>query len=221
MDNLKRNPEPEVSIYDPECAVYSPEVITDWVESIEFRPADYERYANNFLTLIAAYCVEEDGKLPGLPEFWQRNVLSYAFFFGLGITIFVREFAKNLLYGLVEGWSRYALLWLKEVRQSGHEDNILLWNHAVNVLTAQTAVASPETVGPNADEALVKQRATIAGFVPAIRLGLNDPKLAQTLFEGAVDEREQCDDENLVGRINWIRSYIVDVWGKSEARHSN
>jgi hypothetical protein len=221
MSNLKRKPQSELSIYDPECVVYSPEVIINWIETIAFKPGDYERYADKFLILIAAYCVEENGKLPGPPAFWQRNVLSYSFFFGLGITIFDREFAKNLLYGLTEGWSRCALLWLNEVWKSDHEDNTRLWAHAVNVLSAQIAATSPETVGPNANEKLVKQRAIIAGFTPAIRLGLNNPELAQELFEGAVDEREDCDDENLIGRINWIRSYIADAWDKNKARHSN
>ena len=105
MSNLQRKPhqEPEVSICDPECAVYSPHIIKAWVDSIEFRPQDYEKYADYFLTLIPEYCCGEDGTLPGPPEFWQRNLLSYSFFFGLGVTILDRQFAQYLLYGLTEG----------------------------------------------------------------------------------------------------------------------
>jgi len=223
MSNLKRKPqqEPDVSIYDPECVIYSPELLEEWVDTVECKPKDYELYVDSFLTLLPEYCCEEDGKLPGPPEFWQRNVLSYSFFFGLGITIFDKEFAKNLFYGLTEGWSKLALFWLNEVQKSDHEDSTHLWGHAVNVLSIQTAATSPETVGLDANEKLVKQRATIAGFTPAIRLGLNDPEFAQALFDGAVDERENCDDENLVGRINWIKATIVDAWGRSQARSLN
>jgi len=68
-----------------------------------------------------------------------------------------------------------------------------------------------EAVGSDANEVIVKQRATIASFTPAIRLGLNDLEFAQALFEGAIGERENCDDEKLVGRINWIKATIVDT----------
>ena len=113
------------------------------------------------------------------------------------------------------------MLWLSEVRKTNHVGNAQLWNHAVNILTYFTGVISPETSGPNASEELIRQRTPIAGFTPAIRLGLNDPEFAKALFEGAVDERENCDDENLVGRINWMKDFIHDAWIKNEASSSN
>jgi hypothetical protein len=223
MSNLKRKPQegPDVSIYEPECAVYSPHVIEEWVDGVEFKPRDYEQYADFLLTVIPHYCCEEGGSLSGPPEFWQRNVLSYSFFLGLGVTIFKRPFAHGLLCGLVEGWSREALVWLYTVGKIDHADNAQLWNHAVNVLTFFTGEASPETTGPDADEELVKQRASIAGFTPAIRLGLNSPEMAVALFEGAVNEREKCDDAKLVGRLDWMKAYIADAFRKDQARSSN
>ena len=32
----------------------------------------------------------------------------------------------------------------------------------------------------------------------------SDPEFANSLFDGATDEREKCDEENFVGRIGWI-----------------
>ena len=91
----------------------------------------------------------------------------------------------------------------------------------MNVLTALTGVASPDTTGPDTDEELVKQRATIAGFTPAIRLGLNDPEFARALFQGALDEKEKCGDEELAERIKWIKATILDSFIKNHARSSN
>lgn len=223
MSNLKRKPqqEPEVSIYNPDSAVISPDVILNWLDRVELKPKDYEKYADDFLTVIPSYCCEGDGELSGSPEFWQRNLLSYSFFFGLGVTIFDRQLAQNLLFGLTEGWSRYVLFWLNEVRKTDYLDNTHLWIHAVNVLTALTGVASPDTTGPDTDEELVKQRATISGFTPAIKLGFNDPEYARALFEGATDERGKCDDEELVDRINFIHAFIEDACSKNLARSSN
>ena len=93
--------------------------------------------------------------------------------------------------------------------------------HAVNVLTVLTGIASPETTGPSTDEELVKQRATISEFTPAIRLGLIDPKFARAFFEGAIDEREKCDDEELDARIDFIHAFIQDACSKNLARSSN
>jgi hypothetical protein len=223
MSNLKRKPQQErkVSIYNPDCAVISPDVITDWLDDIELKPKDYEKYADDFLTVIPSYYCEGDEELSGPPEFWQRNLLSYSFFFGLGVTIFDRHLAKNLLFGLAEGWSRYVLFWLSEVRKSDYLCNNHLWTHAVNVLTALTGVASPDTTGPDTNAELVKQRATISGFTPAIRLGLNDPEYARALFEGATGERDKCDDEELESRIYSIQTLIQDAYSKNQARSSN
>jgi hypothetical protein len=91
----------------------------------------------------------------------------------------------------------------------------------VNVLTVLTGVASPDTTSPDTDERLVKQRATISGFTPAIRLGLNDPEFARALFEGATDERHKCDDEELYARIDFIQAFIQDAYSKNLARSSN
>jgi hypothetical protein len=33
-------------------------------------------------------------------------------------------------------------------------------------------------------------------------------------------EHEKCNDETLLGRLNWIRGTIADAWGKDKARSS-
>ena len=108
MNNPQRTPqqEPDVSIYDPECVVNSPHIIAEWLNNIDFAPNNNEKYLEYFTTLISKYCCEEDGTLPGPPEFWLRNVLSYSFFFGLGVTIFDRNHARKMSYALKEEVNR-------------------------------------------------------------------------------------------------------------------
>ena len=223
MSNLQRKYKqvPDISIYEPECAVHSPELLQDWADSLQVTSEFNEQFVVGILTLIPDYCCQEDRKLPGPPEFWQRNILSYSFYFGLGLTIFDRHLARTLLYGLVEGPSRYLLFWLNEVNAHNHPDLFSLWTHAINLLTVFTSRASPETTGPDTNEELVKQRASISGFTPAIRLGLTDPEFARALFQGALDEKEKCGDEELAERIKWIKATILDSFIKNHARSSN
>ncbi len=223
MSNLKRKPQqvPDVLICEPECAVYSPHVIEEWVIGVEFKPDDYEQYADYFLTVIPRYYCEEDGSLSGPPEFWQRNILSYSLYLGLGVTIFDRPYAHKLLHGLNKEWIGSALCWLDEVGRTDHGDNAQLWNHAVNVLAFFAGQVSPEAAGSDADEESVKQETPIAGFAPAIRLGLNNPEFAEALFEGAVNEQENCDYDNLIARIDSMKAFIGDAWSKNQARFSN
>ena len=223
MSNPQRKYEqvPDVSIYEPECAVYSPEILHDWADSLQVTSEFNEQFAVGILKLIPDFCCQEDCKLLGLPEFWQRNILSYSFYFGLGLTIFDRQLARDLLYGLVEGPSRKLLFWLNEVSKHDHPDLFSLWVHAINLLTVFTSIVSPETTGPNADERLAKERGAIAGFTPAIRLGLSDPEFAGALFQGALDEKEKCGDVELIERIKWIKATILDSFNKNRTRSSN
>ena len=223
MANLQRRSqqEPAVSIYDPRCAVNSPELIRSWVASLDTCTEFCERLAKGFFTLIPYYYVREDGTFPDPPEFWQRNLLSYSFYFGLGVTIFNRHFAQYLLYGLTEGPSKVVLLLFNEVKGVGYSDKVQQWHHAVNLLTVFTGDHSPETTGPDADKELVRERMPIAGLTPAIRLGLNDPELAEALFEGAVDEKEKCGDEELVARIEWMKEFIFNAHNQNETHSTN
>ncbi len=59
------------------------------------------------------------------------------------------------------------------------------------------------------------------GLLSGGRVRLNDPEYARRLFGGAVDEHEKCNDETLLGRLNWIMETIADAWGKNKARSSN
>ena len=223
MNYLQRRPEqePDALLYDPQCAVQSPEVVRSWAIDLGINPKDYTKLMDGFLILIPFYYANEDGTFPGLPEYWQRNLLSYSFYLGLGITIFKRDLGFNLLYGSTEGCSREVLFWLNEAKNSGCQDKVQQWHYAINVLSVFTEGYSPETTGPNADAKLVRERMPIAGLTPAIRLGLNDPEFAKQLFEGGIDEREKCDDEELAGRIEWMKEYVFNSYSQDETRSTN
>ena len=113
------------------------------------------------------------------------------------------------------------LLLVNEVKRVGYSDKVQQWHHAVNLLTVFIGDHSPETTGPNADKELVRVRTPIAGLTPAIRLGLNDPEFAKELFEGGVDEKEQCGDEELVARIEWMKEYIFNAHNQEETHSTN
>ena len=116
---------------------------------------------------------------------------------------------------------RYWLFWLDLVKNTKYEDNTHLWGHAVNILTFFIGGSSLEAINPNAEQKIKRKIASTAGFITAIRLGLNEPEFAEELFGGAIDEREKCDDETLIGRLNWIRGTIARTWSKNQARSSN
>ena len=223
MNNPQRTPqqEPDVSIYDPECVVNSPHIIAEWLNNIDFAPNNNDKYLEYFTTLISEYCCEEDGTLPGPPEFWLRNVLSYSFFFGLGVTIFDRNHARKMSYALKEEENRHLSYWLEWVIDSNHKYLAHQWDHSINVLTFIIGKTYPQVTGPDAEPILAKELGTIEGFTTAIRFGLNDPEYARKLFGGATDEHEKCDDETLLARLNWIRVTIADAWGKNKARSTN
>jgi hypothetical protein len=223
MNNLQRRPEqePDALLYDPKCAVQSPEAIRSWAKDLGIDPRDCRKIMDGFLILIPFYHANEDGTLPNSPEYWQRNLLSYSFYLGLGITIFKRDIAFYLLHGATEGCSREALFWLNEVKKSGCQDKVQQWHYAINVLSVFTEGYSPETTGPNADAKLVRERIPIAGLTPAIRLGINDPEFAKQLFEGGIDEREKCNDEELAGRIEWMKEYVLNSYSQKETQSSN
>ena len=223
MNNLQRRPEqePDALLYDPKCAVQSPEAIRSWAKKLGIDPRDCRKIMDGFLILIPFYHVNEDGTFPSSPEYWQRNLLSFSFYLGLGITIFKRDLAFYLLYGTTEGCSREALFWLNEVKNSSCQDKVQQWHYAINVLSVFTEGYSPETTGPNADAKLVRERIPIAGLAPAIRLGLNDPEFAKQLFEGGIDEREKCDDKELTGRIEWMKEYVFNSYSQKETQSSN
>ena len=208
-------------ICHPECPIYTPDLIRQWGNDLDLYPDYYEKLVNGFLGLIPSYCEDEEGNLPGTPEFWQRNLLSYSFYFGLGLTILNRELAQKLIYGLTEGPSKFVLFFLNETKDYDSLNKVEQWNFAVNVLTYFTDKASPETTGPDADAGLLRSRAPIAGFTPAIRLGLNDPEFAEVLFEGAVDEKEKCDDEELIDRIDWIKWFVINSYVKQFTSSNN
>jgi hypothetical protein len=218
--NKEPKQEPELSIYDPDCAIYSPHIIEEWKRTIETTPDSNDQYISALITLVQ-YCHEKNKKYPDAKEYWIRNIISYSFFFGLGITIFEKKFAQQIISGLSEGWSRRILFWINQIKLSKQEDNSQLWNHTINVITESAGSAWPAMVGPDADGELIKQSAPIAGFAPAIRLGLNDPSFASKLFEGALDERKKCNDENIVKRLNWMKAFILTSKSQEETSKYN
>ena len=46
-------------------------------------------------------------------------------------------------------------------------------------------------------------------------------KFAKELFEGAVAEREQCNDEELTARIEWMKEYIFNAHSQEETHSTN
>ena len=223
MANLKNNSqqEPEFSIYDRACAIYSPHIIEAWRDDIGIQPKVNDEYAESFVKLIPIYYPNENIGRKTLKEFRLRNLLSYSFFFGLGVTIFDKEHARRLLYGLNEGWSRTVLFWFDEVKNSAQENNNKNWNHAINILTVYAGAVWPDAVGLNANEDMIKQNAPIAGFTPAIRLGLSDPEFAHELFEGALDERKKCSDDALLERIDRKKRFISNSYNQKETCKNN
>ena len=112
------------------------------------------------------------------------------------------------------------MYWLSHVKDFNHEENSHSWGHAVNLLTLFIKNISPNETGLYAELSELKETAGSIGLVSGIRLALDDPEFANSLFDGATDERERCDDENLVGRFIWIRDTINDIWSK-KTTHSN
>ena len=45
--------------------------------------------------------------------------------------------------------------------------------------------------------------------------------LIGALFEGAVDEKEKCGDEELVARIEWMKGYIFNAHSQKETHSTN
>ena len=113
------------------------------------------------------------------------------------------------------------MYWLEQVKRTGHDINTHLWGHAINVLTILTREMSPRESAPDVDPKVLNEVGRLVGFIPALRVGLNDPEFAEVLFDGAVDERERCDEEKLIDRIWLMRRIISDFWNKDKARSSN
>ena len=88
-------------------------------------------------------------------------------------------------------------------------------------LTVFTGDQSPGTTGPDADKELVRERMPIAGLTPAIRLGLNDPVFAKELFQGGIDEKENCPDDELIARIEWMKEYVFNSYSQKETQSTN
>ena len=99
----------------------------------------------------------------GFIPLWLRNIISYSFFFGLSLTLHDREFARYILYGLSEGWSRRALYWLEQVKRTDHDINTHLWGHAINVLTILTREMSPRESAPDVDPKVLNEVGRLVG----------------------------------------------------------
>jgi len=97
------------------------------------------------------------------------------------------------------------------VKMVTHDEEGSLWAHAVNYISNFMSMTSPETIGQNANEELVKQRAPMSGFIPGLRLCESDNTFAKQLFTDAYVEREVCDQEELLARISWMKQFVDDV----------
>ena len=113
------------------------------------------------------------------------------------------------------------MYWLEQVKRTDHDKNTHLWGHAINVLTILTREMSPRESAPDVDPKLLNEVGRLVGFIPALRVGLNDPEFAEVLFDGAVEERERCDEEKLNDRIWLMKRIISDFWNKDKVRSTN
>ena len=171
-------------------------------------------YLTTFLNLIPEYCVNEDGKLRGVPEEWQANVVSYSFYLGLCIGQLDKPLASRLISAMGDGIITTAdlvLTGLDEVEKTTHNNIGELWRHAINFIGNFMSLTSSETVGENADQDLVRRRAPICGMVPALRIAQSNIDFAQDLYRDAVDERERCCEEELIARIEWMKDFVDEV----------
>jgi hypothetical protein len=151
--------------------------------------------------------------LKGPPESWQRTLLSYSFYLGLGAVLLDRPLAFEHCQGapLSSDTAHLVFSGFTAIEETTYTDPGSLWSHAVNYLYNFMSLTSPETIGPSADMKLVKERAPIAGFTPALRLGLENTKFGQALFADAIEEERNCDNEELVARLKWMKDFTDEV----------
>lgn len=176
---------------------------------------DSEKYLNVFLCLIPEFCVDQDDKLVGAPEEWQPRIISYSLYLGLAIGDLDKRLCQKLLEGVVSAGlvqtSDLALIGLTEVKKASRSRPGERWSQAVSFLNKFMSLTSLETTGPRADERIVKQRAPISGFIPALRLTVEDPVFAHMLYSDAVDEQQICDAEELSARIDWMKQFVDEA----------
>jgi len=168
-----------------------------------------------FLRLIPLYFEGESGVLQGPPESWQRTLLSYSFYLGLGAAILDRSLAVDLSKEATPwGTTDLILRGFAQIEETPHTATGGLWDHAVSYLYNFMSLTSPETIGKSADMELVKERAPIFGFTPALRIGLDKAKFAQALFVDANDEEKHCGSEELIARLTWMKDMMDQVMGE-------
>ena len=80
MTDFNKEPkqEPELSIYDSDCAIYSPHVIAEWKRTVDTTPEYNDQYVSSLITLVQ-YCHEKNKKDPDSKEYCLRNIISYSF----------------------------------------------------------------------------------------------------------------------------------------------
>ena len=101
------------------------------------------------------------------------------------------------------------------------DGTIGLGGHAEKII--QKLSGEGHLIGIDRDEkaiSLCRKRLTSSRFT---KISLfNDSFInAKTLFEGGIDEKENCDDEELVGRIEWMREYILNSYNQKESQSNN
>lgn len=88
-----------------------------------------------FLRLIPLYFEGESGMLKDPPESWQRTLLSYSFYLGLGAAILDRSLAVDLSKEATPwGTTDIILRGFAEIEETPHTSTGSLWDHAVNLI---------------------------------------------------------------------------------------
>ena len=172
------------------------------------------RYLYAFVFLISEYCKGDNKHLDGRPENWWKMVISYSLYLRLGIYLFDEQLTRKLNDGMTQGTidtSNTVLPGIDGVKMVEHKNEGEIWSHTVNYISNFMSIRSPETMGENANEDLVKQRAPWSGFIPGIRLFDFDSEFAKHLFNDAQIERQLCDEEELKARIDWMKRFVDEA----------
>lgn len=172
-----------------------------------------EEYFNAFLGMIPEYCCDDHRRLIGPSHEWVPMLLSYSFYFGLGVGLNDSDLAKALRKNITEGVAltcEITLAGFKPLRDmyDTKNDPGALWRHVTSYLTTLMAIMSPETLANDVNEELVRGRAPWVGFIPGLVLASKDLPYAKMLYTDAIKEQQSCDEEELIERINFMKHMI-------------
>jgi len=171
-------------------------------------------YLNIFLALVPEYCCDENGNLLGPTEEWESMLISNSLYLGLGIGAIDVELTKRLLGDLTHGEKQTCRLVLKGINEIKKQQQVKAgdkWNNTVRFINRFLALTTPKSSGQEVKELIIKQRATISGFIPGLCLSIVDRDFALALAEDAIQEQEKCTAGEFFARIFWMKRIADDA----------